>query len=246
MKRNHTQGENSSPKAICGTILLAVSLMGFDVPANAENSLSASNQGLLEQSQGLNPDQETLLPPPVVPVDLKATSKHADASTKELDLEVNKSFSAQNSQPKANMNMHPATSGVTTARDRRSAIMNSLMQPGTISPVTSQNDFQILSNGSQSANPALSSQLPLRQPDWLAPQSQSVRANGYVSQTQTLTASARSPIVRRDIRKGGVANNVAGAMTIGTGLFTGTLNRPNSLMGLGITGLLMTGFGRRQ
>ena len=163
-------------------------------------------------------------------------------------MEVAKSLNAPNSMNAQHMNLHPSTAGVISAQDRRQAAFNSLMQSGNGTKFISQYNSQMFNQGQDYGlaqnSPGPFTQPQLAQPDWLAPQAQRVNPYGSFSQTQTLTASSKNPVVRRDIRRGGVANGIAGAMTVGTGLFTGTLNRPNSLAGLGITGLMMTGFGR--
>lgn len=246
MKSNKTNDKKMARKRAFVALVLSLSLAGVSYPSYAQG-LSAGQAGLLDQSRGLSPEKDTLLPPPVVPVDPGAATKHVNATTKELNLETSKSLAAPNSNSSGHMNMHPVTSGYMSAQDKRQAAFQSLMQPGNLSPSTSQNNYQIYNQGftgGQSAQ-AGNAQAQLAQPDWLAPQAQQVRAYHNVGQVQTLTATSRTPIVRRDTRRGGLANNLSGALNLGTGLFTGGLKRPNSLMGLGVTGLMMTGFGRR-
>lgn len=234
-------------------VLVAVSLVGISFPSYAQG-LSAGQAGLLDTSRGLSPDHDSLLPPAVVPYDPGAAKKHAQQSSQEVDLEV--SNNAVPAKPQANpqhMNMHPAYSGYSSPRDKRQALFNSFMQKGNGSPITSQfnnsNFGQTQAGGFNQPFQPLQAQnayQPLAQPDWLAPQAQSVPSvMSSVGQTQTLTAASRNPVVRRDTRRGGLANNLAGALSLGSGLFSGGLKRPNSLMGLGTTALFMTGIGRR-
>lgn len=240
--------------------LLAVSLVGISFPSYAQG-LSAGQAGLLDQSKGLNPDHDQLLPPAVVPIDPGANGKIAPASAREVDLEVSNTGSAYapGAAPAGHMNLNPANSGYMSHQERRQALFNSFMQQGNNpnSAFTSQynnlNYGQMQANGFGQMQPQTQPQMQgqfaspqLAQPDWLATQAQNnVSAMGNVGPTQTLTASSRNPIVRRDTRRGGFANNLAGTLSLGSGLLTGGLKRPNSIMGLGTTALFMTGFGRR-
>lgn len=241
--------------------LLAVSLVGISFPSYAQG-LSAGQAGLLDQSKGLNPDHDQLLPPAVVPIDPGANGKIAPASAREVDLEASSTGSAYapGAAPAGHMNLNPANSGYMSHQERRQALFNSFMQQGNYnqnSAFTSQynnlNYGQMQANGFGQMQPQMQPQMQgqfaspqLAQPDWLATQAQNnVSAMGNVGPTQTLTASSRNPIVRRDTRKRGFANNLAGTLSLGSGLLTGGLHRPNSIMGLGTTALFMTGFGRR-
>lgn len=235
-------------------VLVAVSLVGISFPSYGQG-LSAGQAGLLDTSRGLSPDHESLLPPAVVPFDPAAANKHAQGQ--EINLEINNGTGSMPAPAQANpqhMNMHPASSGYSSPQDQRQALFNSLMQKGNgnsafTSQFSNSNYGQMQAGGYNQPFQPLQAQnayQPLAQPDWLAPQAQSVPSvMSSVGQTQTLTAAPRNPVVRRDTRRGGLANNLAGGLSLGSGLFSSGLKRPNSLMGLGTTALFMTGFGRR-
>lgn len=218
--------------------------------------------GLLGEASGLSPDQDTLLPPVVVPFDYTSAGKHAASmANKVLNVEVEDDLIPAPAPNQEHMNMSPSTSGFQSAQDLRQSALGSLMSKGDLSTLTTQSTHDPYFQGfNPLVDPSQTAQLS-GQPDWLAPSNISNNnaaignpaltshpgSIGNVGQTQTLTAGSKVPIVRRDTRRGGRGNAIAGFTSLGAGMISGSnLRRPNSLAGLGIMGLTMTGFGVRN
>lgn len=244
MKSNLTSSNKTSLKTAVGLALaLGLASSSFYMEASAQG-LDAK-AGLLGETSGLSPDQDTLLPPVVVPFTHKPV--------KVLNAEVEDDVTPVLAPDQEHMNMSSA-SGVQSARHLRQSAINSLMTGGnlaSLNPQAGADPGQIARTFNPLVDPSQTAQLT-GQPDWLAPQDAGAAMQhpgyiGNIGQTQTLTAGSRVPIVRRDIRRGGMGNAIAGFTSLGAGMLTGsTLRRPNSLMGLGIMGLTSTGFGVRN
>ncbi|MGD9682856.1 MAG: hypothetical protein AB7W16_16825 [Candidatus Obscuribacterales bacterium] len=254
MKSNLTSSNKTSLKTAVGLALaLGLASSSFYMEASAQG-LDAK-AGLLGETVGLSPDQDTLLPPVVVPFDHNQARKlyAPEASSKVISAEVEDDVVPALAPDQEHMNMSPA-SGIQSARDLRQSAINSLMTGGNLAALNPQagaDPGQIAQSFNPLVDPSQTAQLT-GQPDWLAPQDAGAAMQhpgyiGNVGQTQTLTAGSKVPIVRRDIRRGGLGNAIAGFTSLGAGMLSGSnLRRPNSLMGLGIMGLTSTGFGVRN
>jgi len=198
------------------------------------------------QSQGASFSQDSFLPPEVVP--------QADAGAGQMTMGATQGQLTEMT-PNAQMNLNPQA-GIQSAKDMRRAAFDSLLGNTQLSNQMPQFDPQATGNSGQFAPfaqpgmPGAPGQYAIGQPDWLSPgmtaSNNSVPQYGNASQTQTLTAGSKVPIVRRDTRKRGFGNNLAGGAGLGAGLLATQLRRPGSLFGLGFTGLTMTGFGVRN
>lgn len=230
-------------------MLAAVLTIGFisqlSTPVLAQGFEAQSPS--LDQSMGANYSQDSFLPPEVVP--------QADAGAGMMMSATPGQLSDMN--PNAgHMNLNQA-SGTMSAKDMRRAAFDSLLGNTQLSNQTPQYGQQAFGAPGQFTPFNQPNQMPgapqgqyaVGQPDWLNP---AVAGNnmmpqyGNSSQTQTLTGGSKSPIVRRDTRRGGFANNLAGGAGMGAGLLATQLRRPGSLFGLGFTGLTMTGLGMRN
>lgn len=197
-------------------------------------------------AQGASYPQDSFLPPEVVP--------QADAGAGQMTMGATQGQLTELSQD-AHMNLNQQT-GTMSAKGMRQAAFDSLLGNTQMANQMAQYPPQAASNSGQFAPfmqpgqlPAMPGQYAVGQPDWLSPgvaTDNSIPQYGNASQTQTLTAGSKVPIVRRDIRKGGYANNISGFAGLGAGLLATQLRRPNSLFGLGFTGLTMTGLGVRN
>jgi hypothetical protein len=200
----------------------------------------------LDQSQGANFSQDSFLPPEVVP--------QADAGAGQMTMAATQGQLTEMT-PDAHMNLNQ-TSGVQSAKDMRKAAFDSLLGNTQLSNQMPQYGQQGMGAPGQFAPFNQPGQLPqpqgqyaVGQPDWLTPgvaNDNVAPQYGNSSQTQTLTGGSKTPIVRRDTRRGGFSNHLSGGAGLGAGLLATQLRRPGSLFGLGFTGLTMTGFGMRN
>ncbi len=197
------------------------------------------------QSQGMGSNQDSFLPPEVVP--------QADSGAGQFSMGATPGQLTAMPEAQQQMNM---AGGNMSAKDMRKAAFESLMNTQLSNQMPQYDPAMAQGQASPfSANqmPGAQGQYAIGQPDWLATGSNPSNVGndassqyGNASQTQTLTGGSKVPIVRRDTRKGGFSNNLAGGAGMGAGLLWTQLRRPGSLFGLGFTGLTMTGFGSRN
>lgn len=197
--------------------------------------------GYPEQSPSMGSTQDSFLPPEVVPQADNGAGQFAMGATPGQLTAL---------PDAAQMNMANMASGNMSAKDMRKAAFESLLGNTQLSNQIPQQYDPAMAQG-QNANQMMPSQAQytIGQPDWLVQgsnPSNDISQYGNSSQTQTLTGGSKVPIVRRDTRKGGFANNLSGGAAMGSGLLFTQLRRPGSLFGLGFTGLTMTGFGVRN
>lgn len=200
-------------------------------------ALVSNNAGAYALEIGESPLMDSLIPPEVVPYE-----------------GANLGIKQQLEQPPASLNsnlMNPVTSGYPmngTAQEVRQAAFKSLMGNGNLATLMQQANERNAQNQAMSQAPSTSGGAPqFNQPNWINQGPDHMTALGGVTQSQTLSAGSKLPMVRRDTRRGGSANKVSGLGALGSGLFLGsTLRRPNSLFGLGVAGLSATGFGTRN
>ncbi|MBX9666576.1 MAG: hypothetical protein K2X93_03110 [Candidatus Obscuribacterales bacterium] len=248
MQNNGTATNNATLKQALLAVVLTVGLSSLALnPAFAQGF---ETQPMLseQQPQGMIPNQDSFLPPDVVP----QPDNGAPGMPGQMMMSATPGqLSAK--PPDAHMNLNPAN-GVQTAQGMRKALFDSLMGNTQLSNQMPQLDPAmggVGGNFGQQATPyntpSMPGQYAIGQPDWLSQVNNSNSTQyGNSSQTQTLTGGSRVPIVRRDMRKGGFANNLSGGSALGAGLLTGLVRRPNSLFGLGFTGLTLTGLGMRN
>ncbi len=182
---------------------------------------------------------DSLIPPEVVPY---------EGSNLGIGQQLN---NAEQTPSSLNMNLNPVTSGYPingTAQEVRQAAFKSLMGSGNLATLMQQANQMNAGNQAMSQAPSTSGGAPqFNQPNWLNQGPDHMTALGGVTQSQTLSAGSKLPMVRRDTRRGGSANMASGLGALGGGLMLGsTLRRPNSLFGLGVAGLSATGFGTRN
>jgi len=205
-------------------VALVSCLFGQTLPAMAQYSLQA--------------EQDSLLPPDVVP----------------LDPAVGQKMSQAQAAARQNNSMNNGSYGQQSAMAGDPSGMNSGMPSGNDGGMQNYSQGNMQPNMQAMGQPGMQGQPNVPgttgTSDWIMPGGQSqnspTTAYGNVSQTQTLTAPPSNPIVRRTTRRGGMGTAVSALAGFGAGALVGTMiRRPNSLFGLGTTGLMMTGFGTR-
>lgn len=235
------------------TKLSAVTLMvvvGF-----ASQGLPAAAQGfdtpLLDQAASMTPGQDSLLPPEVVPMQVDSSSAASGSSISGMTMGA-----TQGSLTDPMANVGGMNTGMQNARQVRQQMFQSLFQPGQMA-LPPNNPNLSGQAGAQDPNgsftdhsdpnfaPTPLSQQGNGQPSWLSSNT-SQMASTAPGQSQTLTGGSKAPIVRRDTRRGGAANNISGAMGLGGGMLFTQVRRPNSLFGLGFSALTLSGFGLRN
>lgn len=212
---------------------LPVLAQGFDAPS-----------GFPMQPSAIGPGQDTFLPPEVVPQADSGAGMVMGATPGQL---------MEATPLDTHMNLNP-NSGVQSAKDMRKAAFDSILGNTELLNQMPQYDPALGTNFGQSTpfsnqGPGSPGQYAIGQPDWLSPAmsgNNNTLQYGNSSQTQTLTAGSKLPIVRRDTSKRGLGNNIAGVGGLGSALLGTQLRRPNNLFGLGFMGLTMTGFGSRN
>lgn len=209
------------------------------------SGLAHVSPALAQQYSG-QVQEDTLLPPEVVPFEPAVARQMAEAQAKARAQASEMASSggsygrnsAMAGDPSMMNGMSSGMPGGMTSQQTRQDMMNNLMSQGN--------------GGGQPMNMSSPSNVPGTPgtSDWIMPgQSQNAptTAFGNVSQTQTLTAPPATPPVRRSISRGGLGMAGSALATFGAGALVGSMIRGRgSMTGLGMTGLMMTGFGTRN
>ncbi|GEM_PF-492410 len=249
-------------KKICLTALIAVTVAlvsnGAGLAALAQG-LEGGSTGGFNEPAALEADQDSLLPPEVVPLDPSVAARMSQSQAQARAAQMNMPVQAAPgmSDPSAQFG------GMQTARQARQAAFDSLMNQSQAPPVNQSyqgsfagggqaNNFGSMGNmtaggpapqgfnSPTAAQPQVASNSGSPQSNWVQP--------GQAG-SQTLTGGVKNAPVRHDIRRGGFSNAMSAVAGLGTGLFLGSLvNRSyySSPFGLGMFGLGLTGFGLRN
>lgn len=223
-------------KATNASVVALTLLLAATVSCQVAMAQDSSSAGSYSSSSSLGPDQDSLLPPEVVPLD-PATANSLSAAQAEKRQTSSYGSGATEGSVVPGLVSNGVPNGMQTAKDARNAAFNSLYGQGQI-PQQPQsvgiNQSYILGqnpmNGSGSA-PYGSSAQPV-----------------MPAQSQMLSGGSKIKPKIHDIKRAGFSNVISGLAGFGAGAMTaGALMRPtNSMAGLGIFGLTMTGFGVRN
>jgi len=215
--------------------------------------------GSLSQTSSLGPEQESLLPPEVVPLDSVVAQRMTQAQAQSRAVGMDAMPQAQG------QGFVPGMAGqqMQTAQDFRRAAFDSLMGQQNAQPrqgfgqgMPGQNGFmnnQPLDPNALGQSPLMSNNggnPQLSQSGWMQPGQSPAMVNNGIStnpQSQMLSGSVRQKQYRRDIKRAGLSNAFSALAGFGSGMMLGSMVRnPNSGFGLGMMGLGMTGFGTRN
>jgi hypothetical protein len=225
-------------KAIGASVVL-LSMVLTIAPATAQDA----SAGGYSSSSFIGADHDSLLPPEVVPLDpATASSMSAAQAASRANALGSASSVASEGQQVPGLVPSSVPQGMQTAKDARQAAFNSLYGQGSIQPINQP----MQAGGVQQnfvpglTNPAMngSGSAPYGAP------SQPMIA----TQSQRLTGAPKQQPKIRDIKRAGVSNTLSAVAGFGAGALTaGALIQPaNPMVGLGIFGLTMTGFGVRN
>ena len=206
-------------------------------------------QGLANGSYASQPsaDQDSLLPPEVVPLDptaasnlsaVEAAKRQAQAMNGSGTPGTNGGAPTQAFVPGLVAPQAPGSGPMMSAQQMRSAAYNSLYNQNNVPPQWQQQNGSVSFNNQPPINPALTAPYPAAMANTQPPQSQTLSGGAPTYPTQNIT-------------RGGLTNTVSGVAGLATaGLMANYLIRPSSagsaMMGLGMFGLMMTGFGARN
>ncbi len=215
-------------------------LMTASVSCQVASAQDYPSSGSYSSSSSLGPDQDSLLPPEVVPLDLATANSlsAAQADKRQSSFTGANSFATEGSIAPG---LVPTglPEGMQSAKDARNAAFNSLYAQGQLPLQPQSSGFnqgyilgQTPMNGSGSGQ-------------YGSPPSQ----QAMPTQSQMLSGRSKNQPKIRDIKRAGISNTVSALAGFAGGAMTaGSLLRPygGSAMGLGMYGLTMTGFGVRN
>jgi hypothetical protein len=221
-----TKGKAAGIAAVAMTLLLSS-------VANAQD-FSGNSMGA---------DQDSLLPPEVVPLDpATANSMSAQqAAQRQTSLGSASSVATEgNAVPGLVGNGVP--NGMQTSKDARAAAFQSLYGQGQLPPMQAP-----LQASGVSQNQILG-QNPMMNGSGSGPYGSAPQVPPIPAQSQRLSGAPKNQPKIRDIKRSGFSNTLSAVAGFGAGALTaGALMRPASpMMGLGMFGLTMTGFGVRN
>ncbi len=227
------------------TVVSLTLLLSFSGAGQLAVAQDAGSMGSYSPSSTIGPDQDSLLPPEVVPLDPSAANSLVSSQAESRQAQLTDSVS---DNVPGLVNAGP--SGMQTAQDFRKAAFNSLCGQGQLpqQPLNQWRAGQVNqdmgSNSWQTGQNQMGANSFGNQP---YPQGQNMMA-AQPAQSQTLTGGVKNKPKVHDIRRGGFSNALSAVAGFGAGALTaGALIRPYSpLVGMGMFGMTMTGFGVRN
>lgn len=230
--------------------VVAFSLLLTCSGATQVASAQGANGGYAGSAFG---DQDSLLPPEVVPLDPSTANSMAAQQAQKRAQVGTPDVGQQGQVPGLVGNGGPG--GMMSAQDYRKAAFDSLYGQGQL-PQNSAPQWQtgvaqyqpVPMNQQQQNNPQNPQgpgQNMSMSPSYAPYQS---AGNPLPSQSQTLSGGSKNQPKIRDIRRAGISNTVSALAGFAGGALTaGSLMNPQSpMVGAGIFGLTMTGFGTRN
>lgn len=213
------------------------------------SSLPVMAQGL----DGLGADQESLLPPEVVPLDSQAAQKLSQAQAQ------NRTMGGYDAVQPAGAN--PMSNARANRQDAFNALMgredlmqqaNNQMAPGQLQPMNgAQNDQyapgQLLPQAQQQAGAQYNQQnngQPVAQSAWQNPGQNG--QNSFPAQQQTMSGKVKRSALK-GIGRSGLSHTLTGLAAFGAGAYTMTMMRsPSALMYGGTMGLGLGNYALRN
>lgn len=240
---------------IVRSILLATTLLAAAMPVSAQG-LEAGTWQTMSPSSSIGPDQDSLLPPEVVPLDPNTANalSAGQAQSRQASMAATQSANvpglAQQAPPNPMELRKQAFDQLlggqaTMPQDAHQQIWRA----GQHAQQPQMNPQQPMAAGNFSA-PGMSANMPnlgaapaqLGAPNYQMANNQQMQ-QGYIAQSQTLTGSSQHQPQQVNTRRGGFSNmlNYAGAFGVGAFGFAG-----NPAASAGMLGMALSGFGSRN
>ena len=225
-------------------LILSLSLLSAAVPAHAQG-MEAGYMQTLSPSSAIGPEQDSLLPPEVVPLD----------PTTANTLSASQAQSRQASMTGGNV---PGLSSDPSPKDLRQQAYGQLygnqttLHPNAMNQIwrAGQQPMQQPMQNAGMMPPGMNNQpMPANSqpggPNFQMADNQQMQ-QGYIAQSQTLTGSSQNQPQQVNTRRGGLSNVLNYASAFGAGALTSGFWSGNPWLGAGIFGMTMTGMGVRN
>lgn len=208
-------------------------------------------------AQGMGPDQESLLPPEVVPLDPQVASKmtQSQAASRAVGSNID-TQSAPGLVASGGSNNVPAGLPLSTgqsAQDFRQAAFNSLMGQQVTPAAPPVNPNLQMMQGQMGQAPGMTQPLSGQtgQSAWVTPGLTSTGMSGNSSggmQSQTLSGGVKNPEIGRPSKLSKLSHGVGLATMLGSGIFVGAAmsRNPASMYSTGLFGLGMANYAFRN
>lgn len=244
-------------------LLIAISLLlTATQPSLAQGMEAGVMQSINPTGALLGPEQDSLLPPEVVPLDPNSAStlSNNQAQARQFDMQ-----GSMDTAPGllASPQPMPVAPAANTGNMRQQAFNQLYGGQSSLPPDANQ---QIWRSGQ--ATPEMTNGMPGMQggpgsmagamPPGMAPSpmpggpnyqmANNPQQQGYVAQSQTLTAQSKNQPSQTNTRRGGISNMINYASAFGAGALTSSFftNPGNAWLGAGMFGMTMTGLGVRN
>lgn len=236
---------------------LASSAIIASISVNPACQLSCQAQsnayGSFNEPANVGPDQDSLLPPEVVPVDSRSFKGTGSPQSGDTQAQM----SAPGLVPNSGQAPIGSANEMQSAQDFRKAMMDSLAGKGNYPQFQNHNPFVDQSGQGQQPINQIGNQAfannagspPLGQSDWITPnQGDNTMPSAVPPQTQTLTGGVRvpsTPYQGGNQYAHGLGMLSSLGMTLGTGLFAIGSGRggAGAAYGLGYTGAALLNYG---
>lgn len=239
-------------------LLIAMSLLATAIqPSFAQGMEAGVMQSINPSGSILGPEQDSLLPPEVVPLDPNTSSTLSNNQAQARQINNMQSMDTAPGLLAPSMPAAPQAN----AMDMRNQAFNQLYGGQSALPPDAQqqiwragqNTPELGPNGMpagmangmpNSGFPGMASPMPGGPNYQMANNPQ----QGYVAQSQTLTAQSKNQPSQVSSKRGGISNVLNYATAFGAGALTSSFftNPGNAWLGAGMFGMTMTGLGVRN
>ena len=237
-------------------MLVILSLLLAAAPVQAQG-MEAGYMQTISPSASIGPDQDSLLPPEVVPLD-PATASSLSASQAQAR-QANMAAASQSVPGLSDSAPNPMAlrqqafgqllgDQTTMPPDAMNKIWRAGLRPQETAPMQAPQDPSMMSQA-----PGMMQQAPDMAPAQLGGPNYQMANNqqmqqGYIAQSQTLTGGSNNQPQQnsQSTRRGGLSNFLNYAGAFGAGAMTSGFFTNNPWMGAAVFGSTMTGFGVRN
>ncbi len=228
---------------------------------------AACPMSVAQDASTLGAEQDSLLPPEVVPLDPSSNSMQAAAQSAKRQTETTAAGDAAGIPGMVNTPQSQFVSAQDMRKQAFEALYNNApaQQPqqqdqplqqwraGQVMP--SQNNGPISAPNTMPGNGSIPGMTPMASANaapnsafMAPPYSSPTMLGASAGQSQTLSGGSKFQPKLRDTRRGGFTNGLATAASLGASalMYGSMMHQSNPMMGLGMFGLTMTGFGVRN
>ncbi|MBX9690330.1 MAG: hypothetical protein K2X27_26690 [Candidatus Obscuribacterales bacterium] len=224
-------------------LLNAACLLSIPTAAMAQG-MEAGSWQTMSPSSAIGPEQDSLLPPEVVPFDPATAANYSASQAQSREAAMNVPGLAPQSNPK-DMRQQALGQLYGNQNSLPPAAMNQIWRAGQQAQQAQFPQFPPQGNAQGAVPGMVPPQAQAGAPNYQMANNQEMQ-QGYIAQSQTLTGGSQNQPQQVNTKRGGISNMLNYASAFGAGALTSGFWSNNPWMGAGIFGMTMTGMGVRN